>query len=367
MGDESAASGLGRREFLHTTAAIAAGGALIFGDWTPAQAQETTLPTRTLGRTGLRCSTVSFGGIQLSQAAHRRVLEHAIDQGINLVHTSPGYTGGQSMAIVGEVMRSRRNKVILALKTDPGDLERCLRILNTDHVDILCPHRGHDGLRDAGDHQRFAAAKRANKIRWTGFATHDHQAEAVGAATAAGAWDTCLVAYNVGNRAQLTPVLADAVRRQRMGFMVMKSSQFPGGHDAPRFQANIRSLLQNTSLATLNIGLASIQHVDQCIAAVRQQRTSFDRQWEREVAACAGKLCSMCGRCAEACGEGVAVMDLLRAWNYAERGDVTLTRELVGSLPARRTMAACTKCGRCDGSCPQGIAVMDRLLEAGTR
>lgn len=363
MTDQHDGSGVDRRGFLQTTAALAAGGALLFGDWSEAAAQGTRLPTRELGRTGLKPSTVSFGGIQLSAAAHRRVLEHAIDQGMNLVHTCPGYTNGQSIRIVGEVMKTRREKVILAVKTDPSDVDNCLRLLNTDHIDILCPHRAHNGLGSQDDHAAFARMKQAGKIRFTGFATHDNQAAALQGATRAGAWDTVLVGYNVGNRADLNPVIAEAVRRQRMGFMVMKSAQFPGDKTAARFQANIRTLLGNGNIHTLCIGLSSVQHVDQCIAAVLQRTTAADLEFEREVAACAGRMCSLCGRCQEVCPQGVAVTELLRADLYRGRGDVTLARELLAGLPARRSVAACDACGRCNQACQRGIDVMRTIRE----
>ena len=92
---------------------------------------------RTLGRTGLKVSEIAFGGIQIQDTA---LLDAAIDRGINLIHTSPGYGGGKSIQLFGQVMKTKRKKVVLALKASPvGGIDEHLKTLNTDHVDILIP------------------------------------------------------------------------------------------------------------------------------------------------------------------------------------------------------------------------------------
>lgn len=364
MTEPTSDPGLDRRGFIQTGAAIAAGGALLFGAWSEATASPgTRLPTRVLGRTGLRVSTVSLGGLQLGSAASRRVLEHAIDQGMNLVHTCPGYNNGQSMRIVGEVMKTRRDKVVLLLKTPPGNIDNDLRVLNTDHVDLLIPEAcGNLPEQNARQWQpAFARLKQQGKIRFAGFATHHEHVTSLQCAIRTGFYDACLLAYNVGNREMLNPVVAECVRRQRMGFLAMKTSQFPGDKSTARFQANIRTILGNGNVATVLMGIGSIQHVDQVIAAVLQQRGAADAEFAREVAACSGTMCSMCGACQAACPEPVAVAELLRADLYRRRGDLRLAREVVQRLSPRCSPAGCTGCGKCNEACDRGIDVM-RLI-----
>ena len=161
---ETTTQGASRREFMVTSGAVVAASGLVFGDWTAAQAA-TGLPKRKLGRTGLNVTALAFGGIQVSDSSHRRVVDAAIDKGINLIHSCPGYTGGKSIQIIGESMRTKRDKVYLAIKCSPGEIDNVLRTLNTDHIDVMIPD-----TRDMSDREKEAYAKlrQAGKIRFSG-------------------------------------------------------------------------------------------------------------------------------------------------------------------------------------------------------
>src|SRR3954462_15154813 len=93
---------------------------------------------RQLGRSGLRVSviglgTLPFGGHQresvgnINVADARRLIDVALDGGINLVDTADVYGLGRSESTVGEVLEGRRDRVVLATKcravisADPND------------------------------------------------------------------------------------------------------------------------------------------------------------------------------------------------------------------------------------------------------
>ena len=132
---------LTRREFLKRSGAAAAVAAL--GGALPLAAQEATasvngLPASVLGRTGLKVTKVALGGVLITEPG---ILLHAIQEGFNFIHTSPEYQNGRSMEAFGRALKVKgvREKVVLALKERPEKLDECLRVLNTDHVDILVP------------------------------------------------------------------------------------------------------------------------------------------------------------------------------------------------------------------------------------
>jgi aryl-alcohol dehydrogenase-like predicted oxidoreductase len=114
---------------------------------------------RLLGPTGLRVSELFFGGTIFAaggDAASRAVFEAYADAGGNVVDTAAAY--GESEAVLGELLRGRRDRFVVATKysmsrdsTDPNaagnhrknlrlTLERSLRRLDTDHVDLLWVH-----------------------------------------------------------------------------------------------------------------------------------------------------------------------------------------------------------------------------------
>ena len=342
-----------RRAFLTTTSAVLAGGALVFGDWRPARAAAGDLPKRQLGRTGLNVTCLAFGGIQLTDASHRAALEHAIDSGINYVHTCPGYTGGRSIQVVGEVMRTRRDKVYLAVKTEPGDVDRCLQILNTDRIDVLIPD-----TTDMSEQAREAYNKcrQAGKVRFFGFAAHDRMADRLRDCVKAGWREVMLCKYNLDTRGELDPVINQATAAG-MGIMAMKVA---GGGNGSVPQ-KLKDLLKgNTNLACVTPGMNAVSQIDQNIAAVCEAIAELKRGdvATRPVAFGQSGVCTSCGECARACPQAVALMDYLRADLYRGRGDVKLAQDLVRAIPARHSLAACTGCGRCGRACRHQVDVL---------
>jgi len=118
---------------------------------------------RLLGRTGLRVSelflgAMSFGDGGASLAESRRIIDRYGDAGGNVVDTANVYRGGQSESILGELLRGRRDRFVVATKytlsrdiTDPNaagnhrkslalSLEQSLKRLRTDYVDIYWAH-----------------------------------------------------------------------------------------------------------------------------------------------------------------------------------------------------------------------------------
>ena len=121
---------------------------------------------RTLGRTGLKVSelclgTMTFGeewgfGAPASECA--RIFTAFAEAGGNFVDTANIYTGGASERILGELLRTDRDRFVVATKytcsirpDDPNaggshrkslvqSLEESLRRLGTDHVDLLWVH-----------------------------------------------------------------------------------------------------------------------------------------------------------------------------------------------------------------------------------
>ncbi|GMA21636.1 aldo/keto reductase [Arsenicicoccus piscis] len=118
------------------------------------------MQTRTLGRTGLDVTTVSFGTAPIgglfgdvSEADAIRVVHEAIDAGVTFIDTSPYY--GSAEERLGKALTGGlRDRIVLGTKAgrygvDSFDfsakgirasVERSLRLLGTDHVDILQLH-----------------------------------------------------------------------------------------------------------------------------------------------------------------------------------------------------------------------------------
>ena len=119
-----------------------------------------------LGKTGVRISEVALGtmtfgedwGWGASPDVSARMLELFADAGGNVIDTADVYTNGTSERILGELLKGRRDRFVLATKftnqTDRGDpnsagnhrkkivssIEASLRRLQTDHIDLYWVH-----------------------------------------------------------------------------------------------------------------------------------------------------------------------------------------------------------------------------------
>ena len=119
---------------------------------------------RVLGGTGISVSELALGTMMFGAMGNRdhdesiRMIHTALDAGINLVDTADVYSDGESEEIVGAALKGRRDDVVLASKfrlptgPDANDgggsrryivraVERSLRRLGTDHLDLYQMHR----------------------------------------------------------------------------------------------------------------------------------------------------------------------------------------------------------------------------------
>ncbi|HET7214241.1 MAG TPA: aldo/keto reductase [Terriglobia bacterium] len=117
---------------------------------------------RTLPNTGLKVSRVSFGtmtlGSQADENAGRRMIDLCLNAGINFIDTANIYNKGVSEAMIGKLLKGRRDKVVLATKVrgkmgdaaDESGLSRAairkaidasLQRLQTDYVDLYYLHQ----------------------------------------------------------------------------------------------------------------------------------------------------------------------------------------------------------------------------------
>jgi aryl-alcohol dehydrogenase-like predicted oxidoreductase len=124
------------------------------------------IPRRQLGRTDLDVTTLGFGamelrgppnGPQISDEDAGRLLNAVLDEGINFIDTSIDY--GRSEELIGRSIAHRRDEYVLASKCAcvvgggmghehvhtaeniRHGIENSLRLLRTDHLDLVQFHR----------------------------------------------------------------------------------------------------------------------------------------------------------------------------------------------------------------------------------
>ena len=116
----------------------------------------------TLGKHGVKVSrlclgTMMFGGAT-DESDSLRIIDRAIDAGINFIDTANVYNAGESERILGKAIKDKRDRVFVATKVrgamgdhinDQGlsryhilnEVENSLRRLDTDYIDLYIMHR----------------------------------------------------------------------------------------------------------------------------------------------------------------------------------------------------------------------------------
>jgi aryl-alcohol dehydrogenase-like predicted oxidoreductase len=220
-----------------------------------------------LGSTGLFVSrvalgTMTFGGVGTPQwdrigaldvQAAGRIVDAALDQGINLVDTADMYADGECEEYLGRILAGRRRDVVLATKAyvrmgpGPNDvglsrvhvlraLEDSLRRLGTEHIDLYQVH-AFDRLTPLAETlSALDDAVRQGKIRYIGASNF----AAWQLATALGVSDRRALARFVALQAYYSLVGRDLdreilplVRAEHLGLLVY--SPLAGGFLSGKF------------------------------------------------------------------------------------------------------------------------------------
>ena len=379
-----------RRDFLLTGLAVPAAASAAR---TPAGGQEQTAPPRppaaapglsyrTLGKTGLKVTSVGFGCMITSDAS---VIERAADIGITYFDTARVYQSGNNERMVGAALKGKRQNIALSSKTPAtnkegalSDLDTSLRELGTDHLDIWYLHaktKPADVTDELIDAQQ--TAKKAGKIRFAGVSTHSGQAELIPALTANPHIDVILTAYNFSMGQTLDPVIAAAhaagkgvvaMKVMAGGFRVAK----PGNKLYDTFKkdgallAALRWVLKSPDVDTTIPSMTDMDQLEENLHAMTGTFTKSDEiLLARQLEYIAPLYCRMCGQCDGSCAKGLPVADLLRYLTYADGyGQFSLGRERFLELPAQVAQVRCDSCSACTVSCPHGVRVSERLRRA---
>jgi aryl-alcohol dehydrogenase-like predicted oxidoreductase len=156
------------------------------------------LETRFLGRTGIRVSPLCLGcmmfGGRTSPGESERIIDRAIDAGINFLDTANVYNDGRSEEAVGDALRKNghRHHIVLATKVhgnmhkndrlDPNQagnsrrqiIEQCeasLRRLKTDWIDLYQIHRPQPECPIDETLRALDDLVRSGKVRYVGSST----------------------------------------------------------------------------------------------------------------------------------------------------------------------------------------------------
>jgi aryl-alcohol dehydrogenase-like predicted oxidoreductase len=187
----------GRRQFLKGLGAVGATAALsgaFLPQTQPASAQAavpSNIGRRPFGSTGVIVSILGVGGhaigLAKSESEAIRIIQEALDAGLNFMDNAWEYHDGKSEEWMGKALKGRRDAAFLMTKvcthgrdakTAMEQLEQSLRRLQTDHLDLW---QVHEVIYDNDPDLHFARggvieaidrARKEGKTRFVGFTGH---------------------------------------------------------------------------------------------------------------------------------------------------------------------------------------------------
>jgi predicted aldo/keto reductase-like oxidoreductase len=178
-----------RREFLQTTLTGASALGLC-GAAAAAEEVSKELPTRELGKTGVRVPIICLGGWHIGavkdQAEAIKIMHAAVDNGLTFFDNAWDYHDGGSEEVMGKALAEGgyRKKVFLMTKNCERDargtrknLEDSLRRLRTDVIDLWQFHEINydndpDWVIEKGGLAEALKAQKEGKVRFIGFTGH---------------------------------------------------------------------------------------------------------------------------------------------------------------------------------------------------
>ncbi len=300
---------LGRRKFLKTVAQVATAGAVPAGIVSAGLPKENgidagnAIPTRMLGKTGVKLPILGYGGAALPKAWGNplstedrvKLVRYAYDRGVRYFDTAANYM--ESQAILGEALKDVRDNVFLVTKvetTAPGwvrkAVEKSLRELQTDYLDAILIH-GTPGLEQMSVEQAMKIHSELVKLRdegitkFIGLSAHSYFDKAL-ALISSGGFDLCMPSYGYIPRGynqifsarmlELRNACVAKAHELGMGIVAMKvigagvlgawSQYVVPGFARKRLEqlpaAAIRYVLDDDRIDILNIGMRLKEEID---------------------------------------------------------------------------------------------------------
>ncbi|MBE5797914.1 MAG: aldo/keto reductase [Clostridiales bacterium] len=309
-----------------------------------------------LGRTNITANFNGFGALPIQRVPKEeaaRILRKAYDHGVNFFDTARSYSDSEEK--LGYALSGVRDRIIIATKTPSttvdgfwDDLRTSLRLLQTDHVDILQFHnpsfvpRPGDGT---GLYEAMLEAREQGLIRYIGFTNHRlHLAEE---AVLSGLYDTLQFPFSyLASEKEIA--LVKLCEKHDVGFICMKALS---GGLITRADAAYAYLSQYNVLPIW--GIQRERELDDFLAAQNNPPTLTGDLLafiENERTELVGDFCRGCGYCMP-CPVGIQI-------NNAARMSLMLRRAPTAGFLSDYWQAEmarideCLECGQCASRCP---------------
>lgn len=354
---------------------------------------------RTLGKTGLKTSILGMGGfhlLEISLADAQTLLNRYLDAGGNYVETAAQYSDGNSERKIGTVMAQRRDECILTTKCHAREqteatkyIDRSLKNLQTDHVDILLMHhvQTQDELEQIlapnGALRAAEAARDAGKTRFIGISAHGHP-QILMQALEQYPFDVIMTIvnyYDYCNFPLIEEKLLPMAQEREIGVIGMKAV---GDGYLWRSAEMAFRYAWSLPIQVMPAGMNNPDMLEQDLRYAENFTPLTDEEREQlfvDAPELGTYVCRLCNKCLP-CPEGIDIPGVFKLEGWYDRqmwdgivrdsADYALRQRLrfwfQNQTRARTAYEqvspqadACTECGKCEPRCPYQVPIVAKL------
>lgn len=383
---------------------------------------------RKLGEKGPAVSILGFGAMRLpllnppapadgaavfdlnapvDEGESTRMIEYAVEHGVNYFDTAYMYHGGQSEVVLGTALKPYREKVMISTKLPPPfvkgpeDFDRILneqlKRLGTAYLDVYLLH-GLDRdswakVRAMGVLGFLERAVADGRILYPGFSFHD-DAKVFREIVDAYPWKLCQIQYNYyDEHAQAGREGLLYAASKGLGVVVMEPVR--GGMLAEPVPDQVRALMDAApkkrspaewalrwvwNHGEVSTVLSGMSTMDQVVENIRVAGEAVPDSLTADESALIGLMrdvyrqmvkigCTSCGYCMP-CPQGLSISTLFSAYNdtfvFPHKAEASSMFYNVFLKPELRA-SMCVECGECEERCPQHVEIREQLKKVHDR
>lgn len=366
---------------------------------------------RVVKSTNTEVSALGFGAMRLpTKGGHidktgaTRLINHAIDEGINYIDTAYFYHNGESETFLKDIVKKRGDEVFISTKlpvmfvNQKEDLRKYLNVqlkrLGVDHIDFYYLHalnlEKFKQLKELGILEFLDEIKKEGLVGHVGFSYHDNY-EPFKEIINSYDWDMCLLQYNFidtntqagvrgihyaydhGVSVFIMEPLKGGLLANNVPEKVQNMMDDEKISDTPASWA-LKWLLNQGEITCILSGMGEISEIDENISTTNNTMINSITPEELKVYSNIKKLyddlikipCTGCGYCMP-CPYGVDIPTCFKTYNskniFGKNNNeyMLMLSGISGSNPSYASK--CHDCGLCISKCPQHIQIPEKLEE----
>lgn len=363
---------------------------------------------RKMEKLGEEVSLLGFGCMrfpltkegQIDEERSEKMIDRAMEAGINYYDTAHVYHAGKSEPFVGKALKKYdRSQFYLATKLSSWTLnttedveavfQEQLELLQTDYIDFYLLHCLNktiwQKIHDLGALDIVKRLKSEGKIRHLGFSFHDDY-EMFETIIKAEPWDFCQIQLNYMDT-EIQAGLKGYDLAEKLGIPVIIMEPLKGGFltsFAEDIQDKMKQAAKNRSVASWAMryigalpnvkvvlsGMSTEEQLEDNLATFEQfeplntEEQKVLEQVVKDIKSRQRNGCTDCKYCMP-CENGVNIPKNFAVWNeYAMYLNQNATKNAYfNEIKEENRASACVSCGACEEVCPQKIPIREHLKQ----